>query len=108
MPTAKYEYDFVVPGTGVKYISHIDGRKIAEACKLMGAGRAHKGDSIDLAVGVVLSAKVGSKVNGGESIARVHANSKESFEHAKSKLTEAFTFSETPVAPQGIIRACVA
>jgi pyrimidine-nucleoside phosphorylase len=108
MPTAKYEYDFVVPGTGVKYISHIDGRKIAEACKLMGAGRAQKGDSIDLAVGVVLSAKVGSKVNGGESIARVHANSKESFEHAKSKLTEAFTFSETPVAPQGIIRACVA
>jgi pyrimidine-nucleoside phosphorylase len=108
MPTAKYEHDFVVPGTGVKYISHIDGRKIAEACKLMGAGRAHKGDPIDLAVGVVLSAKVGSKVNGGESIARVHANSKESFEHAKSKLTEAFTFSETAVAPQGIIKACVA
>jgi pyrimidine-nucleoside phosphorylase len=108
MPTAKHEYDFVVPGSGVKYISHIDGRKIAEACKLMGAGRAHKGDPIDLAVGVVLSAKVGSKVNGGDSIVKVYANSSESYDLAKDKLTEAFSFSETPVAPQGIIKACVA
>jgi pyrimidine-nucleoside phosphorylase len=108
MPTAKYEHDFIVPGKGVKYISHIDGRKVAEACKLMGAGRAHKGDPIDLAVGVVLSGKVGSKVNGGDSIGKIHANSKEAFELANAKLAEAFTFSETPVAPQGIIKACVA
>jgi thymidine phosphorylase len=74
----------------------------------MGAGRAHKGDPIDLAVGVVLSGKVGSKVNGGDSIGKIHANSKEAFELANAKLAEAFTFSETPVAPQGIIKACVA
>ncbi|HEY9754081.1 MAG TPA: thymidine phosphorylase [Oculatellaceae cyanobacterium] len=108
MPTAKHEFDFVVPGKGTKYISHIDGRKVAEACKIMGAGRAKKGDPIDLAVGVVLSGKVGSKVEGGQPIVRVHANSEKHFDAVKEKLAEAFTFTETPVPSQGIVKACVA
>ena len=108
MPTAKYQFDFLAPGTGTKFISHIDGRKVAEACKLMGAGRAKKGDAIDLSVGVILAGKVGSKLEGGEMVVKVYANSTESYELAKAKLTEAFTFAQSPVAPPGIIKACVA
>jgi pyrimidine-nucleoside phosphorylase len=108
MPHAKYEFDFVVPGKGTKYISHIDGRKVAEACKIMGAGRAKKGDPIDLAVGVVLLGKVGSKLEGGEPVVRVYANSEDHVEAVKAKLTEAFTFTENPVKSQGIVKACVA
>ncbi len=107
MPTAKYQYDFLVPGTGTKYISHIDGRKVAEACKLMGAGRAKKGDPIDLAVGVVLGGKVGSKFEGGQPAVRVHSNSQENFEAVNAKLTEAFTFTDSPVVATSIVKACV-
>ena len=107
MPTAKHEFDFIVPGSGPKYISHIDGRKVAEACKLMGAGRAKKGDPIDLAVGVILAGKVGTKLEGGQPAARVYCNNEDHFDDVTAKLAEAFTFSDTPVAAPGVIKACV-
>jgi pyrimidine-nucleoside phosphorylase len=107
MPTAKHQFNFVVPGRGEKYISHLDGRKVAEACKVMGAGRSKKGEQIDLSVGVVLQGKIGARVSGGETIAIVHANSPEQFEAASAKLNEAFTFTEAPVAAPSVIRSCV-
>jgi pyrimidine-nucleoside phosphorylase len=107
MPTAKYQFNFVVPGKGEKYISHLDGRFVAEACKAMGAGRSKKGEQIDLSVGVVLQGKIGARVSGGETIAIVHANSPEQFEAASAKLNEAFTFTDAPVAVPSVIRSCV-
>ncbi|MDR3612374.1 MAG: thymidine phosphorylase [Candidatus Obscuribacterales bacterium] len=107
MPTAKYQFNFVVPGKGEKYISHLDGRFVAEACKVMGAGRSKKGEQIDLSVGVVLQGKIGARVSGGETIAIVHANSPEQFEAASVKLNEAFTFTDAPVAVPSVIRSCV-
>ena len=82
MPTAKMQKEFLVPGTGKKWISHLDGRKVAEACKLMGAGRTKKGDPINLAVGVILKAKVGDTVNGGEPLAIVYCDTDEQFKLA--------------------------
>jgi pyrimidine-nucleoside phosphorylase len=107
MPTAKHQFEFLVPGTGPKYVSHLNGRRVAEACKLMGAGRTKKGDPIDLSVGVVLKGKIGSKLMGGQPAAIVYANSQADFEKAAEKLAEAFVFTETPVAAPSIIRACV-
>jgi len=107
MPTAKHKYEFLVPGNGTKWVEHLDGRKVAEACKLMGAGREKKGDPINLAVGVVLRDKVGAKVEGGTAIADVYADTPEQFEAAKAKLTEAFTFSDKPVKAPAIIKASV-
>lgn len=107
MPTAKHQFNFVVPGKGEKYVSHLDGRFVAEACKAMGAGRSKKGEAIDLSVGVVLQGKIGSRVNGGETIAVVHANSPEQFQAASEKLSQAFTFADAPVAVPSVIRSCV-
>lgn len=107
MPTAKHKFEFLVPGTGKKWVEHLDGRKVAEACKLMGAGREKKGDPINLAVGVVLRDKVGAQVEGGRPIADVYADSKEQFEAASAKLAEAFTFSDKPVKAPAIVRASV-
>lgn len=107
MPTAKHKYEFLVPGTGTRWVEHLDGRKVAEACKLMGAGREKKGDPINLAVGVVLRNKVGAKVEGGTAIADVYADTPEQYEAAKAKLTEAFTFSDKPVKAPSIIKASV-
>lgn len=97
MPTAKIKRDYAVAGKGTKWIKHIDGRKVAEACKLMGAGRIKKGDPINLAVGVVLKGKVGSELEGGFPVATIHADSEEQYEAAAGKLDEAFTYSDEPV-----------
>ncbi|MCC6978922.1 MAG: pyrimidine-nucleoside phosphorylase, partial [Candidatus Melainabacteria bacterium] len=107
MPTAKHEFDLLLPGTGQKWIQHIDGRKVAEACKILGAGRTKKGDPINLAVGVVLQGKVGSVVRGGSSLAIVHADSEGEYDAALPLLNEAFTFSDAPVAMEQIVKASV-
>jgi pyrimidine-nucleoside phosphorylase len=107
MPTAPVQVDCTIVGGKGGFVSDINGRTVAEACKLMGAGRARKSDQIDLGVGVVLLAKIGSKVEPGQPIARIHANTKESAETAKSTLARAFTFIQDPVGPRDLIKASV-
>lgn len=107
MPQAKFKFEYCVPGTGTKWVKHLDGRKVAEACKLMGAGRTKKGEPINLAVGVVLRHKIGGKVKGGEPIADVYADSEQDFKAACAKLEEAFTYSEHAVDEPPIIKASV-
>lgn len=105
MPQAKITRDVTVPGSGEKWIANLNGRTIAEAGKLMGAGRAKKGDPINLAVGVVMKAKVGSKVKGGDAVATIYADSEEHFKMASEKVLEAFEFSEKAVETPKVIRA---
>ncbi len=105
MPQAKLKKDVRVPGTGKKWIKHIDGRKVAEACKLMGAGRTQKSDSINLAVGVVLKGKVGTALESGQPVATIYADSEHDYQAALEKLGEAITYSDSPVPVPSVIKA---
>jgi pyrimidine-nucleoside phosphorylase len=107
MPQARIRHPIAVPGQGKQWIEHIDGREVAEACKLMGAARAGKGDSINLAVGVVLKGKIGWEFEAGQTVAEVHADSQRDCQAAVAKLEQAITYSRTPVAKPDVIRARV-
>jgi pyrimidine-nucleoside phosphorylase len=106
MPTAKLQLEYIPAAvTGTRWVKHLDGRKVSEACKLMGAGRDKKNDPINHAVGIVLCAKVGSKLEPGQAAAIIHADTREHFEAAARKLDEAFTFSSDTVATPTLIKA---
>jgi pyrimidine-nucleoside phosphorylase len=105
MPAAKHQFEYRAKVSGACWVKHLDGHKVAEACKLMGAGRAKKGDPINMGVGVVLKAKIGTKLEAGQPAAIVHADSHEQFELASRKLDEAFTYSTEPVPVPAIIKA---
>jgi pyrimidine-nucleoside phosphorylase len=106
MPTAKLQLEYVPSAvTGTRWVKHLDGRKVSEACKLMGAGRDRKNDPINHAVGIVLRAKIGTKIEQGEAAAIIHADTREHFEAAARKLDEAFTFSSETVATPTLIKA---
>lgn len=107
MPQAKHQFELQSEPNGSKWVEHLDGRKIAETLKLMGAGRVKKGDPIDLSVGVVLKAKVGTEVKGGESLATVFADSEDQYNSVKEKLLNAFTFSKTKVDESPLVKASV-
>jgi pyrimidine-nucleoside phosphorylase len=108
MPTARIKYPVVADGDlsrGKLWIKHINGKRIAEACKLMGGGRAHKGDAINLATGVVLHGKVGSAIESGQAVATIYADSEEERVAAEKKLMHAIEFSDKPVAASSVIKS---
>lgn len=109
MPTAKHEFELKAEsnGGGSKWVEHLDGRQIAEGLKLMGAGRVRKGDPIDLSVGVVLKAKVGTEVKSGDPLATVYAVSEEQFNSVKEKLLSAYRFSSKQVRESPLVKASV-
>ena len=75
LPTAKFVTE--VTATEAGYITFMEADEIGTAAMLLGAGRATKESEIDLAVGIVLNKKVGDRVEKGESLATIHANSED-------------------------------
>ena len=76
---------------------------MARASIALGAGRERKGEPIDLAVGVVLQAKLGDRVSRGQPIAMLHANDEARLVEAERVLRTAVALSRTPVEPPPVI-----
>ena len=56
------------------YIEELDALKIARACKLLGAGRDKKTDSIDPSAGCILNKKTGDEIKSGETLLTLYYN----------------------------------
>ena len=83
-------------------VSSIVADKIGTAAMLLGAGRATKDSDIDLAVGIVLNKKISDKVEAGESLATLHANS-EDVQHVIDMVLGAYTISSGEVIKPTLI-----
>jgi pyrimidine-nucleoside phosphorylase len=105
MPQAALTHEVVMPGNKARWISRLNGKTVAEGCKLMGAGRSKKGDPINLAVGVVMKGKVGSKIEAGAPIATIYGDSREMIELAESKIHEAIQYADSAVEVPPVVRA---
>lgn len=90
LPQAKIKYQ--KKSKQDTYVKNIDALKIAKACKLLGAGREKKTDSIDYSVGVYLNKKYGEKVEKDEVFATIHTNDESLIEEAKTLVLSAFEF----------------
>mgnify|MGYP001592709252 CR=1 FL=1 len=95
LPKAKFIETVSSPKSG--YLKTISAKEIGIASVHLGAGRAKKTDSIDLAVGFVVHHKVGDKVNKGDPLFTVHANDEAKLAEAKASALAANTFSKTKV-----------
>ena len=62
---------------------------------MIGAGRNTKDDAIDPAVGVILEAKVGQKVDAGGVLCRLYYTRDENVEEAAQFVEDAFRISAT-------------
>lgn len=97
LPQAKYQIELPAKKSG--YVSRMVADEIGVASMLLGAGRATKEDTIDLAVGIVLHKKVGDKVSEGESLLTIHSN-RENVDEVKQKLYDNIFIEDTAKAPQ--------
>jgi pyrimidine-nucleoside phosphorylase len=97
LPTAPVRE--VVTASRSGFIDGIQAERIGMASVGLGAGRRHKGDPIDHAVGLVLLAKVGDYVRAGAPLIEVHARSIEQARGVVPELLGAYRWSEE--APAG-------
>ena len=82
------------------YLREINARIVGESSVNLGAGRAKKGDAIDLSVGLIIPHKVGDYLTKGEPLTTIHASSREKLEDVKKQVLRAFEFSQVRVEPE--------
>lgn len=97
LPQAKYQIE--LPALKSGYVSRIIANEIGVASMMLGAGRATKEDTIDLAVGLVLHKKVGDKVTEGESLLTIYSN-RTNIDEIKQKLYNNIFIENTAKTPQ--------
>jgi pyrimidine-nucleoside phosphorylase len=100
LPQAKYKFELEAKEDG--YVKEMVADEIGTAAMLLGAGRATKESSIDLAVGLMLRKKIGEKVQKGESLVTIYSNF-ENVEEVKQKLYESITLTTEPTKAPTLI-----
>jgi len=101
LPNATGAAEILCPRGG--YISAIDAEYIGMASSMIGAGRDTKEDTIDPAVGVILEAKIGQKVDAGTVLCRIYHTSEERLEEASQLVEDAFRISAQPPDERNLI-----
>jgi thymidine phosphorylase len=89
-----------VPSPSAGFVGAIDARQVGDAVMELGAGRKVKGEPVDPAVGVVLRAGIGDRIEPGQPLALIHTNGKIPRGQAETMLLEAFEI--VPTAPQPV------
>ncbi len=106
LPTAPLIVPYHSHASG--YIHMINARIVGETAVKLGAGRARKDDTIDHAVGIIISKKVGDFVLEGEKILEIHANQQLECDAARINLVSAIKIINEPARPlrlfDGVIR----
>jgi pyrimidine-nucleoside phosphorylase len=96
---------YVIPVLAQKsgYVSDLNAEIIGRASLELGAGRNKKEDEIDPRVGIIVCKKVGDKVEKGEAIAYVHANSADKAEAGVLKVKNAYTIIDKKVKKTSVV-----
>ncbi|QWU14714.1 pyrimidine-nucleoside phosphorylase [Paenibacillus sophorae] len=107
LPAARKQVEVKAAADG--HIEAIQAEEIGIAAMLLGAGRETKESVIDLAVGIVLSKKVGDAVSAGDILAVLHVNdaSESKVKEAEDKVLEAYRITAQPVTPPPLVYAIV-
>lgn len=101
LPAAPVTMPVVAPRSG--YVHRIDAREVGLAVVDLGGGRQKKGDAIDVRVGALVKAKVGSRVHKGETLCEVHAANGESGTSAVARIQAAYTIAPEECAPLPVV-----
>ncbi|WP_159820806.1 thymidine phosphorylase [Colwellia sp. 20A7] len=101
MNKAAHIIEILSPCNG--YIKGMQTRDIGFSVVGLGGGRISNDQKIDHSVGFDRILPIGTRVNRGDVIARVHSNSLDSGELASKQYIDAVSFSDTPVDDPQII-----
>ncbi|WP_110668980.1 thymidine phosphorylase [Salinicola halophilus] len=86
-------------------ISAIDTRELGMGVVELGGGRRNPGDAIDPAVGLSRIAALGTRVEPGQPLLRLHARDRAAAEAVSGRLRRAFSLSETTTDTPPLVHA---
>ncbi|MCH7789032.1 MAG: thymidine phosphorylase, partial [Acidobacteria bacterium] len=101
LPTSQHTEAFTVGEGG--FITRIDARAVGDAARISGAGRTGPGQQIDAAAGIDLALIAGDRVDAGDTVAWISANSAAQIEDARTALADAVTITSEPPMRQPLI-----
>ena len=102
-PMAKFALDVFAKESG--YITKIDTEKVGNVSVELGAGRRKKEDKIDIAAGLVISKKIGDRIESGDPVATLYTNNEQALSSAEKLYLDALTVSnEMPTLKNIIIK----
>ena len=101
LPSSPVKRDAVISDGG--WIDKIDTREIGLAVLELGGGRTRAEDGIDFAVGLTGFVELGQKVEPGEALCVVHANSVDEARRAEVRIRRAITLSDQQSAGQPVL-----
>ena len=101
LPHASIVRPFLAPSSG--YLAKVNAESIGRAVLVLGGNRQKTDDIIDYAVGTADLAKVGDKVERGQPLVTLHANSEDKLAQALTYIEQAFTIVDTPVTVPNLI-----
>lgn len=84
-------------------LAAVNAAEIGMASGDLGAGRVRKGDSIDHAVGIVFTPKIGDVIEVGEPLGEIHARSIGAADAALARVLDSLTMSQDEVAPPPLV-----
>lgn len=79
------------------FVSEVHARTVGETAIILGAGRKKKGDTIDLAVGIMVKVKVADQIERGQPLFVIHARDEGTLAEARQRLLEAVKIVPDPV-----------
>ena len=84
-------------------IRRLDAMAVGRAAWRLGAGRAHKEDTVSATAGVLCEAKVGDRVRAGDPVLELHTDEPERFADARAALELAVEIGPEPAPPRPLI-----
>ena len=105
LPHAPHREVITAPQSG--YIARMDAERIGMASVRLGAGRLKQGNPIDHAVGLMLLAKMGDRLDAGAPLIEVHARDAAQVASVHDDLLDAYTWSDAPPAPMPLLLGSV-
>ncbi len=98
LPEASYIFDLIAVESG--YVSKIDVRAIGQAVIELGGGRKQQDDTLDLSVGLDQIIELGTAIQSGDILCRIHSKNEKSADSVSKNLLSAFTVSNSkPIVP---------
>ncbi|GLI55554.1 pyrimidine-nucleoside phosphorylase [Propionigenium maris DSM 9537] len=101
LPMAQNMIEFKAENSG--YIGKIEAEEVGKSAMVLGAGRATKEDLINHGVGVVLTKKIGDRVEAGEVLAKIYFDEDINLESSIRLLDGAFEIVSDKVEDRNVI-----